>query len=76
MCLLKDFISIIAGDTPLKVTTESDDVIIYGQMYKGSDRDTSFTVFDIEELYDKYGDYAAIYTYIDKGVLIICIDKR
>lgn len=71
MCLLKDFISVLALSMPLKVIKEK---VIYGRCYKGADRDTSFEVFSIDELFDKYGDCKVFYSSICNGVLHILIE--
>lgn len=76
MCLLNEFISVFALNTPLKVTTEYDDKVIYGQCYKGAYRDTTFEVFSIEELIEKFGNYAVIFSCIRNNILDISIDKR
>lgn len=76
MCLLKDFISVLALSTPLKVITESDDIIVYGRCYKDADRDTTFEVFSINELFDKFGEYIVDYSAIRDGMLYIEIVKE
>ena len=76
MCLLKDFISVLALNTPLKVTTEDIDIVLYGRCYKGADRDTTFEVFSIDELFEKFGDCVVVYSCIRDNILYIDIDKR
>lgn len=73
MCLLKDFISVLALNMPLIVRIE--DKVIYGRCYKGADRDNSFDVFSIDELFDKYGDYKVFYSCIINSVFHIFIKR-
>lgn len=76
MCTLKDFVSVLALNTPLKVTTEYNDNVIYGRCYKGADRDNTFKVFSIDELFDKFGEFIVVYSCIRDGILYIDIYKR
>lgn len=76
MCLLKDFVSVLALNTPLKVTTEDIDIVLYGRCYKGADRDNTFDVFSIDELFEKYGNYVVIYSNIRDNILYIDIEKE
>lgn len=76
MCTLKDFVSVLALNTPLKVITEYDDNTIYGWCYKGADRDNTFEVFSINELFDKFGEYIVDYSAIRDGMLCIEIVKE
>lgn len=70
---LKAFVSVLALNTPLKVTTECDDKLIYGRCYKGADRDTTFEVFSINELFDKFGEYIVDFSAIRDNTLYIYI---
>lgn len=76
MPLLKDFVSVLSLSTPLKVTTEDDDIVLYGRCYKGAERDTTFEVFSIDELFEKFGDYAVTFSCIRDNILYIDIHKR
>ena len=76
MCLLKDFVSVLSLTMPLKVTTEDTATVLYGRCYKGADRDTTFEVFSIDELFEKFGDYVVVYSCIRDNILYIDIDKR
>ena len=76
MCLLKDFVSVLSLSMPLKVTTEDTDIVLYGRCYKGVDRDTTFKVFSVGELFEKFGDYVVVYSCIRDNILYIDIDKR
>ena len=76
MCLLKDFVSVLSLSMPLKVTTEDTNIVLYGRCYKGADRDTTFEVFSVDELFEKFGDYVVIYSCIRDNILYIDIDKR
>lgn len=73
---VKAFVSVLALNTPLKVFSETDDKIIYGRCYKGADRDTTFEVFSIDELFDKFGDYIVDYSAIRDNMLYIEIVKE
>lgn len=73
---VKAFISVLALNTPLKVFSETDDKIVYGRCYKGADRDTTFDVFSINELFDKFGDYIVDYSAIRDNMLYIEIVKE
>lgn len=76
MPLLKDFVSVLALSTPLKVITNEDvDIVLYGRCYKGADRDTTFEVFSIDELFEKFGDYSVIFSCIRDNILYIDIHK-
>lgn len=75
MCLLKDFVSVLSLSMPLKVTTEDINIVLYGRCYKGADRDNSFEVFSIDELFEKFGDYVVVYSCIRDNILYIDIDK-
>lgn len=75
MCFLKDFITVFALTTRIKVIVENE-IIVYGRCYKGADRDTTFDVFSIDELLDKYGDYVVNFSFIRDNMLYIEIDKR
>ena len=68
------FVSVLALNTPLKVTTE-DDIVLYGRCYKGADRDNTFEVYTIDELFEKFGDYVVVYSCIRDNILYIDIDK-
>lgn len=70
------FISILSLNTPLKVFSLTDDKIIYGRCYKGADRDTTFEVFSVNELFDKFGDYIVDFSSIRFGTLYIEIVKE
>lgn len=76
MCLLKDFVSVLSLSMPLKVTTEDTNIVLYGRCYKGADRDTTFEVFSVSELFEKFGDYVVVYSCIRDNILYIDIDKR
>ena len=73
---VKAFISLLALNTPLKVFSLPDDKIIYGRCYKGADRDTTFEVFSIDELFDKFGKYVVDFVSIRFGILYIEIVKE
>lgn len=73
---VKAFISVLALNTPLKVFSETDDKTIYGRCYKGADRDITFEVFSINELFDKFGDYIVDYSAIRDNMLYIEIVKE
>lgn len=73
---LKAFVSILALNTSLKVFSETDDKIIYGRCYKDADRDTTFEVFSINELFDKFGEYIVDFSAIRDGMLYIEIVKE
>lgn len=70
------FVSVLALNTPLKVFLETDDKIIYGRCYKNVNRDTSFEVFSIDELFDKFGEYIVDYSAIRDNILYIEIIKE
>lgn len=72
-CLLKQFIAVFALNTPIKVVTDGD-FVLYGRCYKDADHDTSFEVFSINELFDKYGEYIVIFSFIRDGILYIEIE--
>ena len=74
MCLLKDFVSVLALNTPLKIFSEYNDKLIYGRCYKGADRDTTFEVFSINELFDKFGEYIVCFSAIRDNTLYIYIE--
>ena len=76
MCLLKDFVSVLSLNMPLKVTTEDTDIVLYGRCYKGADRDNTFEVFSIDELFEKFGDYVVIYSNIRDNILYVDIEKE
>lgn len=71
---VKAFVSVLALITPLKI--EYDDKIIYGRCYKGADRDTTFNVFSIDELFEKFGEYIVDYSCIRDNILYIEIVKE
>ena len=73
---LKAFVSVLALNTPLKIFSEYDDKLIYGRCYKGADRDTTFEVFSIDELFNKFGEYIVDYSCIRDGMLHIEIVKE
>lgn len=74
MCTLKDFVSVCALSMPLKIRIECDDeMLVYGRCYKGADRDTTFKVFSIDELFEKFGNYAVTFSNIRDGILYIDI---
>lgn len=73
---VKAFVSVLALNTPLKVFSEYDDKIVYGRCYKGADRDTTFDVFSINELFDKFGEYIVDYSAIRDNMLYIEIVKE
>ena len=73
---VKAFISVLALNTPLKVFSEYDDKIIYGRCYKNADRDTSFEVFNIDELFNKFGEYIVDHSAIRDNILYIEIIKE
>lgn len=73
---VKAFISVLALNTPLKVFSLTDDKIIYGRRYNGADRDTTFEVFSIDELIDKFGEYIVDFSSIRFGTLYIEIVKE
>lgn len=75
MPLLKDFVSVLSLTTPLKVTTEDESIVLYGRCYKGADRDTTFEVFSVGELFEKFGDYVVIFICVRDNILYIDIDK-
>lgn len=75
MCLLKDFVSVLALSMPLKVTIDGYSVVIYGRCYKGADCDTTFKVFSVNELFEKFGEYVVIFANIRDGVLYVDIEK-
>lgn len=70
------FVSVLALNTPLKVFSETDDKIIYGRCYKNADRDTSFEIFSIDELFNKFGEYIVDYSAIRDNILYIEIIKE
>lgn len=70
------FVSVLALNTPLKVVSETDGKIIYGRCYNGADRDTTFEVFSIDELFDKFGEYIVDYSAICYNKLYIVIVKE
>lgn len=73
---VKAFVSVLALNTPLKIFSEYDDKIIYGRCYKGADRDNTFEVFSIDELFDKFGEYIVDYLAIRDNMLYIEIVKE
>lgn len=73
---VKQFVSVLSLNTPLKVFSLIDDKIIYGRCYKGADRDTTFEVFSIDELFDKFGEYAVDFSSIRFNTLYIEIVKE
>lgn len=73
---VKAFISVLALNTPLKVFSLPDDKIIYGRCYNGADRDTTFEVFSIDELFDKFGEYIVDYSAIRDNMLYIEVVKE
>lgn len=73
MISLNEFLGVFAMNTPMKVTTESDDIIVYGQRYDGADHDNSFKVFSLPELFNKFGTYNVIYSSIRDGILYVDI---
>jgi hypothetical protein len=75
MPLLKDFVSVLALNTPLKVTTEDDSIVLYGRCYKNADHDNTFVVYSIDELFEKFGNYFVVYSCIRDNILYIDIDK-
>ena len=70
------FVSVLSLNTPLKVFSETDDKIIYGRCYKDADRDMTFDVFSINELFDKFGEYIVDYSIIRDNMLYIEIVKE
>lgn len=76
MCLLKDFVSVLSLATPFKVINNNGDILIYGRCYRGADRDNTFKVFSIDELFEKYGDYVVIFSNIRERILYIDIAKE
>ena len=76
MCLLKDFVSVLGLNTPLKIFLEYDDKLVYGRCYKGADRDGTFEVFSINELFEKFGEYVVDYSAIRDNMLYIAIVKK
>ncbi len=73
---VKAFVSVLALNTPLKIFSVCDDKIVYGRCYKGADRDASFEVFSINELFDKFGEYIVDYSAIRDNMLYIEIVKE
>lgn len=73
---VRAFVSVLALNMPLKVFSATDDKIIYGRCYKGADRDITFDVFSINELFDKFGDYIVDYSAIRDNMLYIEIVKE
>lgn len=73
---LKAFVSVLALNTPLQIFLEYDDKLIYGRCYKGADRDTTFEVFSIDELFNKFGECIVDYSCIRDGMLYIEIVKE
>ena len=73
---LKAFVSVLALNTPLKIFSETYAKIIYGRCYKGADRDTTFEVFSIDELFEKFGEYIVEYSAIRDNMLYIEIIKE
>lgn len=73
---VKAFVSVLALNTPLKIFSETDDKIIYGRCYKGADRDTTFDVFSINELFVNFGEYIVDYSAIRDNILYIEIVKE